>query len=1021
MKLNKKRLLILEWCYMLALSLIPLIWFRHGRMLASLDTLLPQNWSTNLEFLHAWNHRLGTGTIHLFDQAAFLFNSLPALVLESGGSMLLAQQVTYCFWFAAAAWSMYAMMALLYPHSRIARLAAATFYACNFYVSPIWIGFNKPNIALYAVLPILTAWTLHLFRGEKPIWPTVGWIAGVSLAAASAGTNTPIVVLGGLVGFGILLYGIAWSIAQHRWKSALRTVWASGILLLLIASLHAFWWLPQLVNGLWGTGHQPLGEARAQALSYVEGISRHTSFWNVIRIQGDWTWYTGNNEPYVLHAPAYLTHPFWIVLSWSFVALLVLGILAPRVRCKKFFLCVALLGVVLSMGAHPPTGIFFRWAVNHLPGFWMFRSTWFKFMILTCLGFAFLVGVGAAWFVSWQKKQRGKWGAAAAILFMLLLYAHPVVTGTIFPTAEQRGKVPPLQFRLPGHVEEAAAWFRTRPAEERLFMLPGRGIWANTWGYPGFFSFLWYRIPQPLLYEMNPVFQMISQGASQASLEITRFIRKTLNPFQGDETPRLDRLWRLLGVRYVVHEKDYRYDLLELPDSPERMQERLRRQNGISVVKTFGPWEVYEVKNPRPLWRLSDRLMLVWGDASDFPLLSHTTYLEDEPLYWVERPEARTHLWLKEGLVRRILVLGTPPTHFNPQSIPEDCTVIVVNSSKQASAQPPTNAYADRGLQWQWGNVREAEEGWKWVLPDVQTLEINNPHPTVFAARMSFEIKAHRTPRRLYPLLNKQPVQVDTTGVETTLPIGAQPTRVTLPAVTLLPGRNHFQFYTTEPWMREGDQTYSFAVRDIVIGDPRLQAHLLIPREGGYALRLHPFYEGALTDREVKALGERPVWLNGTLLLLQPRQDDVGNWHWEAAGVPLRKGDLTFEAETFLGEGWVVTLENGPPSPPAAAVLALRPQRQSPTAYTLAFRLTQPSILVFNESYHPGWNADPWPHFRVNGFANAWLVPPGFHEKEVVFAPQKWSRLGQKISLVSTAILSALLGTTLLIQIIQKR
>jgi len=62
-----------------------------------------------------------------------------------------------------------------------------------------------------------------------------------------------------------------------------------------------------------------------------------------------------------------------------------------------------------------------------------------------------------------------------------------------------------------------------------------------------------------------------------------------------------------------------------------------------------------------------------------------------------------------------------------------------------------------------------------------------------------------------------------------------------------------------------------------------------------------------------------------------------------------------------------------------------------------------PFILVFSESFHPQWrlNLDSPAHFRINGFANAWLIDPQNEsnlELKIEFTPQRIYTLGQKIS-----------------------
>jgi hypothetical protein len=252
---------------LLAVGSISLAWFRHGNFLAFADTLLPQTWEDNLRLLHFWNTQIATGAIHLFDGAAVLFNMIPALVWKWTGSMWMAQVVTHLIWYMAAVWSMAGMVWLLYrgPLRWWAILTSATLYGLNHYLSAIWVGFNKPNIALYAVLPLFLGIWIRLLDGTLPVWPWLGLAALLTLPASTVGTNTPIVV----VGISALGTAALWAcVRAGRMKDNRLLYGVLGKTLLmcaLLAGLHAFWVIPQLVLALGDPSKTPLATARQQA------------------------------------------------------------------------------------------------------------------------------------------------------------------------------------------------------------------------------------------------------------------------------------------------------------------------------------------------------------------------------------------------------------------------------------------------------------------------------------------------------------------------------------------------------------------------------------------------------------------------------------------------------------------------------------------------------------------------------------------------------------------------------------
>lgn len=1040
--ISKRKADLLERGILLLMALIPLIWFRHGAFLASADTLLPQTWADNLELLGPWNRHLGTGTLYIFDGAAFLFNLLPAAVLRLGGSLLLAQMVEFCFWFGLAVFSMNSMMRLLYegPYPRLARMAATVFYACNFYVAPIWTGFNKPNIVLYAVFPLFLAGYVRLLEGEGRRLSLIICLALFSILASAVGTNTPIVgvaaVALGLTTIVLLIGNIRAGKISLLGKNLLSVVLLIG----LMACLHAFWIIPQIWGATTSVSNLPLAAARNQSLAWLEGISRMTSFWNVLRIQGDWSWYSGVGDPYVLYAARYLHSSFWIILSWMIAGLMCVGVCTAGKR-KGLFLALLLAGLFLSMGTHPPTGWVFRWAVLHLPGFWMFRSAWFKFMLLTCVAYGFFLGAGAAWacqrFQNYSPRRVG-----VAVIFLIALYGSPVIAGTMFPMAKDRAHLPPLQFKPPVYATETAGWFRTRPESERIFVLPGTGVDTNSWGYAGFFPYIRYLTDQPFVYAFEPAFQMLSQGAPHPSLPVISNIRQGLNVFRGDLSPRIDRLLALLGVSTILHEGDYRYEQLPQQDSPEQMRSRILRQPAITPLKQFGPWEIYQVPGALPAWFTAKQAAWISGDSRQILQLSRSAWFDRTVLCWDgDIPVSIKESLTQNNFIRRSVYLADSAGDAAAPEQSAGAVSLIFSTEKSCDPENLLRAWPPHieknGIRWEWakglGWQNNSNPDWRWLVSaNDDSIVVWNPHPWPVVILLAGEVQtAGGVPRTLYFFVNDKPITLDKEDLSQTIRVGETVQKMILPRIPLQPGRNALRFSTTEPWIRQpaaltGEPVeLSFAFRDIQLGDPVAEAAPELPRAGKYRLIIYPQFNGAVSDREtVYFKNGRTIALNGQPVPCALKQDDFGLRYWESAAVALPKGPLKIEAGPFLGEHYLFEITDQ--SGPAGGTLgSVKVERESPSSYRASIQLTAPEILVFNESFHPGWTASRITpdgslsriksHFKANGFANGWLLPEGNYTLQVEFEPKRWWDLGQRISLLTAAgLLVVLAGLFLL-------
>jgi hypothetical protein len=111
----------------------------------------------------------------------------------------------------------------------------------------------------------------------------------------------------------------------------------------------------------------------------------------------------------------------------------------------------------------------------------------------------------------------------------------------------------------------------------------------------------------------------------------------------------------------------------------------------------------------------------------------------------------------------------------------------------------------------------------------------------------------------------------------------------------------------------------------------------------------------------------------------------------------------------------------------APDVIEVRPHRVAPRPVPITWRengsgsisvqpharLRSDQLVVVDESFAAGWKVDgtaPRAHVRVNGYANAWLVPPGTGQFDVTYGPGRMLRVGIVISLLAAV---AAVGATL--------
>ncbi|SVD33550.1 uncharacterized protein METZ01_LOCUS386404, partial [marine metagenome] len=289
-------------------------------------------------------------------------------------------------------------------------------------------------------------------------------------------------------------------------------------------------------------------------------LSANTSLPKVLRFQGDWTWYQGWNEPYRAYAQIYEESAILIVFSWITPILTILGLKGSKQRLRIFFAIITTIALLLSMGIHTPMNNVYLWLVKNIPLFWIIRSPWFKFGLITTLGFAVLSGLGAMNLASWLQRFRhqsppGLWAhrqsialVAIIVVTINLVYAFPVTTGQMFPSPETRKHLPSNQMRIPGYISDASTWFAQNVQDGRVAALPETTVWVDENGFVGSAPVLTQIGTTPIIYPFNTV------HGSLVSATNARLNDIAYEAIYRTTTRRADEILKLMNVQYLNHE-----------------------------------------------------------------------------------------------------------------------------------------------------------------------------------------------------------------------------------------------------------------------------------------------------------------------------------------------------------------------------------------------------------------------------------------------------------------------------------
>jgi len=380
------------------------IWFKAGYVISGVDITWPLSSADLLQTRwYAWYEQFNGGTDRSINVASLPFFVVPAFFEAITGSVAVAQALAYYVWFLLVMSSMYILMWQLVPtfsnEGSVTRLVAAATYSVNFYLFFVWVRLQL-GLAGMVLLPVLL--TLLIARRHGRIsWFGAGVIwAPVSLLCASIGIQPPL--MGSIVLAVVLFLLFALFFMDRDWRKWLDIVGMTFFLGVVFLLVNAFW-VFGLINFIIDSGYSSGSTGREifKVDTLLATVSKFTDPINVVTNIADFAyfdeWGGGYYYPMML---AYREDGLLIISGVIWPALAVIGLMFWRHPYAAYFGALAVVGILLSMGTHPPLGIIYGWLIDHVPGFWIFRAPWQKFGNLTTLAYAVLMGVASGYIYS---------------------------------------------------------------------------------------------------------------------------------------------------------------------------------------------------------------------------------------------------------------------------------------------------------------------------------------------------------------------------------------------------------------------------------------------------------------------------------------------------------------------------------------------------------------------------------------------------------------------------------------------
>lgn len=584
--MRKNKAVFIDILVIVLFSLIPFLWFAHGQIIAGHDAGFPFSpWQHFSDRLFLWTQRFGLGDDQATAVGGFFIHGFEGLVSKIGFSLTQVQQITFSAYFFGFGISMYLLAREVFKDKRYIPLLAAVMYMLNHFLLQGWFIAERTKFSLYIALPLIVMLVFKLYHGKlKPL--TAAIFASFIIFFLNGGGFFPLygAFLITLPFIMLLLIGLS--------DKKLRTLamffqfsvfWVVGSFL-----LNAYWILPTYQYASTSFGAElSLAGGKEGVLGWVQSISENASYYNIFRLQGIQEWYVNPLHPY---AQTFLGNPFFFVFS-HFLPLLIFGsLLVSQNKERKLIAMWAglvLVSILFMAGSHPPFGFFYVWMIQHIPGFIVFRTPYYKFAPALWLSASLLI----AYTLNYLLQKVPKVSIQAILVVMLLagwsVYNFPFFTGvfTDYEVGQKTTKV-----TVPDYVLDYGKWANSPEfTYNRLLVLPGQNVQthyeAYTWGYWSLAQL------QSLLTNSSYISNVSFKGETEESLikNIYALIAKR-DPSWIDQA-------QYLFVDGVLLRKDFDYKLAgSETESPFLLEDFLNQDSRFAKVKEFGPWVVYELK-----------------------------------------------------------------------------------------------------------------------------------------------------------------------------------------------------------------------------------------------------------------------------------------------------------------------------------------------------------------------------------------------------------------------------------------
>lgn len=609
--------------------------------------------------LYAWDERVNFG-----EDNSLLFGSLTLhtgdyLLSLLSGTGYAGNQLNLFFWLSAMFLAAFVFGYQL--RSRLGNIFVFIFpvmVVFNFYIFQSLFILERAKYSLVTGSLLFLALLIRLFDGKITLI-NAAILSALVFTVFNGGSWLGLPLFGGLL---IIVLSVFTSFLIDDFK--IRNFRKTGRFLLFLFLVGGFFLLlnsyslfPYLLTFLkkdYQFIQDPLTLAANKA--WLDYISQGSSFINLFRLQGIPDWYGDKFTPSQMHpyASLYINNPVMLFLSYLIPIVAFASLLFAKSKVQKRIIgllaVMSLVSMVFMAATRSPLGFIYEFFYQHIPGFVIFRSSFYKF------GYAFIITYSALlsfsfvsiinFFGNKFKSQFFKYIVISSITLLVisgwLSFHYKLLDTSIFNWRTNFS----TRLEVPDYVNDYKEYVKNENIENgRVLLLPpSNKDWLSDgykWGYWSLSTIHYSLTKQAVLANLQGAF--LNEG---------NWIEPLFQSIRNKDTDAIISIASRLGInRFLIREDALAGEDWSGGEDPETYLKILDSLDFVEKEKEFGKWKLYRMKQQTgPLVFPANKFI----QLTNRNINSFKSFIDNERIYLVDNGDKEKTGLLDKFTIQRI-------------------------------------------------------------------------------------------------------------------------------------------------------------------------------------------------------------------------------------------------------------------------------------------------------------------------------------------------------------------------------